>query len=96
MYLSAYQFDGDQDTLHEGYDRLVAAAPSGQLVVNLCVDRPGGITVFDSCPSRADFESWSTGEEFQAMLTKVGLPTPRVEPLGEVYLATGSLLAAAS
>jgi hypothetical protein len=44
-----------------------------------------GITVHDACPSRADFDGFTSGEEFRAALSRAGLPFPRIEPVGEIH-----------
>ncbi len=45
----------------------------------------GDPAVLDGCASRAAFEAFSTGEQFRSALAAAGLPTPRVQPLGEVH-----------
>jgi len=83
MFLGAFHFDGDLDTIVRGYARLLAAYPPDSLL-HVAIDRANGITVYDACPSRADFDAFTSGEGFRAAVASAGLPFPRIEPLGEV------------
>lgn len=94
MHLAAYHFDGDQDQLEDAYERMMASFPSDDVILNVNVRRTGGITVYDMCPTDADFESFSTSEEFAAAVKAAGLPTPRIESVGEVRATYGSTLVA--
>jgi len=87
MFLGAYTFDGDPAELVPAYDRLLASFPAGALPLHVCVTRDDGITVFDACPSRAVFAAFSTGPEFAGAIAAAGLPSPRVEQLGDVHAA---------
>jgi len=87
VFLGAYHFDGDTGALLDGYDRMVAQFPPGVLELNVCVARDDGITVFDACPSGDVFAGFSQSAEFLAAVSTAGLPTPRVEPLGDVHAA---------
>jgi hypothetical protein len=84
MFLSVYHFDGDPATLHSAHDRLLTTYPIGPTDLHLCLAREHGISVVDSCPSRDVFEAFSVSPEFRSALAEVGLPEPRVQPLGEV------------
>ena len=88
MFLGAYHFDGVPPDLTAAYDRLVAQFPPGVIELNVCVVRDDGVTVFDACPSRDTFTGFSQSAEFLAAVAAAGLPTPRVEPLGDVLAAT--------
>ena len=90
MFLSAYHFEGDAAALVEAYDRMRALFPPDALVFHACVVADAGITVFDGCPSRADFATFSTGPQFRGAVAAAGLPTPRIEPLGEVHVAVAN------
>jgi len=85
MHLGTYRFEGDPDDLLAGYDRMLAGFPTDTLLVHLCVRRPDGITIIDTCPSAADFRSFSTSPEFHAALDAAGLPTPEIDSMGEVH-----------
>jgi hypothetical protein len=87
MFLGAYHFDGDPAELRAGYDRLRAGFPADSLDLHVCVVRADGLTVFDACPSQEVFQGFSTGPDFAAALAAAGLPTPRVEELGDVHSA---------
>jgi hypothetical protein len=83
VFLSVYHFDGDPASLLPGYDRMFAdLRPDG---VHACVVREDGISVYDGCPSRAEFVAFSTGDAFRTALATAGLPSPRIEALGEVH-----------
>jgi len=86
-HFAAYHFDGERDELLTGYDRLLASYPPEILDLNVCVVTDGGITVYDSCPSREVFEEFSRSPEFAAAVAAAGLPQPRIEPLGEIHAA---------
>ncbi len=85
MFLSAYHFDGEPAALAAAHDRLFAQFPPESLDLHVCVLIDGGITVFDACPSREVFASFSGSAEFGQALAAAGLPQPRLEPLGEVH-----------
>ena len=87
MFLGAYHFDGLADELLVAYERLLAMFPPEKLDLHVCVVRDGGLTVYDACPSSAVFASFSAGDDFAGALRTAGLPTPRVEPIGEVHTA---------
>ncbi len=93
MFLGAYHFDGDAAALVEAYDRMRAFFPPDALAFHACVVAEGGITVFDGCPSRADFATFSTGPQFRGAVAAAGLPTPRIEPVGEVHAAVANAAA---
>ena len=87
-FLSAYDFDGDPDELLAGYDRLVGALPPDTLILNVCIRRDGGITVFDACPDRQTFDAFSSSDDFASALADAGLPSPTtVRPLGAIHQA---------
>jgi hypothetical protein len=87
MFLGAFQLDGDPQALLSGYERLMETYPPNGLDLHVCVRRDRGITVYDACPTRADFEAFTTSSEFRTALAAAGLPEPRIDGLGEVYLA---------
>ena len=89
MFFSAYHFAGDPTELAAGYDRLLGTFPEGEIILNICVQRPDGITVYDTCPSEADFLAFSRGPDFAAALQAAGLQAPRIEPLGNVHALIG-------
>ena len=80
MFLGAFHFDGAVDELTPAYDRMLAGYPPDSLQLHVSVVRDGGITVFDACPSRTDFEQFTAG----GALAAAGLPWPRIEPIGDV------------
>ena len=87
MFLGAFHFDGEPQALLSGYERLMQTYPPDSLDLHVCVRRDRGITVYDACPSQADFEAFTTGSEFRAAVAAAGLPAPRIEGLGDVQVA---------
>jgi hypothetical protein len=85
MFLGAFHFDGDLDDALPAYKRLMATCPPDSLLLHMSIERENGLTVYDACPSRADFDGFTSGEDFRAALAAAGLPFPRIEPLGEVH-----------
>jgi hypothetical protein len=84
MFLSAYHFDGPTDELLPAYGRLQVSFPPDSVELQICIAREGGITIYDACPSRTVFEDFHRSPEFLSTVADVGLPVPRVEPLGDV------------
>jgi hypothetical protein len=87
MFLGAYHFDGHADELLPAFHRLLDGFPPGAVQLLLCVGTASGLTVFDTCPSRAEFEAFSGGDTLRAALAAAGLPRPRVEPIGDLHHA---------
>jgi hypothetical protein len=87
MFLGAYHFDGEHDTLLASYNKLVDGFPPDAFDLHACLVTPRGITVLDACPSRDVFERFSVSDEFLGAVRDAGLPRPRVEPLGDVERA---------
>jgi hypothetical protein len=85
MFLGAYHFDGQPDELLDSYDRLLASFPPDAIDLHVCVVYDGGLTVFDACPSAAVFAAFSSGPELAGAVQAAGLPSPRVEPIGDVH-----------
>ena len=84
MFLSVYRFQGEPSALLAGHARLLETIPASSVQLNASVARPDGLDVYDSCPSRAVFEAFSSGPGFAEALAHAGLPSPRIEPLGEI------------
>jgi len=85
VFLSAYHFDGEPAAPAAAHDRRVERLPVQTLGLHLRVHRDRGLTVLDTCPSRAKFVAFSRSAEFRDALPAAGLPRPRlVKPLGEV------------
>jgi hypothetical protein len=59
----------------------------GDADLQICTRADDGIVVLDACPSKADFEQFSTSSAFADALASVGLPTPSARPLGPVHRA---------
>jgi hypothetical protein len=85
MFLAAYHFDGDPAVLVAGYDRMLQGFPPDAFELHACVTTDAGISVYDACPTRAEFERFRTGAEFRDAVAAAGLPLPRIEPLGEMH-----------
>jgi hypothetical protein len=91
MFFASYELAGDPDTLLAAHERMVAGFPTDSFLLHLSVRTETGITIYDSCPSREQFEVFSSSDEFAAALAAAGLPTPRVTPIGDVhYLYVGA------
>jgi len=86
-FLGAYHFDGEPRELVPAYDRLMERFPVEAAVLHVCVLGEAGITVLDACPSQSVFREFSRSAEFLGAVASAGLPLPRVEPLGDVYVA---------
>lgn len=87
MYLSVYRFKGDTAALAAAYERLLASMPTHKFDLHACVERPGGIEVYDACPTREVHEAFVASAEFRGALAHAGLPPPEVVPLGETRAA---------
>ena len=78
MHLGIYRFEGEPEDLLRAYDRLAATIPPGNVSWHLCAVEPGGIVVYDTCPSEAAFTAFANGPEFAAAVRAAGLPEPAV------------------
>jgi hypothetical protein len=87
LYLGALHFDGDPDALLLAYHRLLERFPPETLVLHICVRQDDGLTVLDACPTKEIFTEFTGGDAFRGAVAGAGLPTPRVEPLGDVHVA---------
>jgi len=87
VFLGAYHFAGDPTELVAAHDRMTAQFPPVVFDLHVCVARDDGIVVFDACPSREVFTDFSRSPDFLRAVADAGLPTPRVEPLGDVHSA---------
>ena len=87
MFLGAFHLDGEPQALLPAYERLMQTYPPDSLDLHVSVQREHGLTVYDACPSRADFEAFTTSSEFRAALAAAGLPEPRIEAIGDVHIA---------
>ena len=87
MFLSAYTFTGDRDALLAGYHLLVENLGADNLDLNISVVTADGLTVLDGCPSREEFEHFTTSPDFAAAMQSAGLPIPVITPLGEIHVA---------
>jgi hypothetical protein len=87
MILSAYHFQGDALSLMDCHRRMMELFPPTGLDLHIAVTHEQGLTVYDSCPDLATQRAFLASPEFAGALAQVGLPTPRVEVLGEVHFA---------
>jgi hypothetical protein len=87
MFLGSYAFDGDPAELLPAYERMLAQIPVGDIALHVCVVRDHGLLVLDSCPSRADFDAFTSSEAFSLAVRDAGLPHARIVHLGEVHRA---------
>jgi hypothetical protein len=96
MFLGSYHFEGDPDELLAGYWRMREIIPADELDLHVCARTPRGVIVFDTCPDEATLRAFGTSESFRQATAAAGLPTPRIEPLGEVVSTIVSPIVAAS
>jgi hypothetical protein len=87
MILGAYQFDGDPETLMESHRRMMELFPPSGLDLHVAVTHAKGLTVLDGCPDLATHQAFVASPEFRGAIAQVGLPTPKVEVIGEVHFA---------
>lgn len=87
MYLGIYSFEGEPAAMLAGYERLVGGIPRDNLLWHACVQRAGGIDVYDACPSRGAFERFAASAEFRGALAAAGLPAPTITRLGDAHAA---------
>jgi hypothetical protein len=85
MYVATYTFTGDPTDLAGRYDAMLAEFPPDEIILHVCAVGENTLTILDTCPDRATFESFSTGPDFAAALRRHGLPTPTVVGLGELH-----------
>jgi hypothetical protein len=83
MYLARYAFDGDPADLLAKH-RQLHDQMADQIALQIVVERPDGVDVYDACPSEEQFRDFSASAEFLAAIRALGLPVPRVEGLGAV------------
>jgi hypothetical protein len=82
VYLGIYDIEGDPEELLAAYDRLMSSMPEDQIYLHACAVRADGITIYDACPTKEAFESFSTSDEFRSAAEAAGLPWPsRIEGL---------------
>jgi hypothetical protein len=87
MHFGVYRFEGEPAALLAGYERLLSTIPSDQLLLHVCVERPGAIEVYDACPTIEAFEAFAASREFRDAVEGAGLPRPSVTRLGDVRAA---------
>ena len=90
MYFGVYHFTGDSAALRRSYDSL-ADHFGDEVILNLCVTTADGISVYDTCPSREEFEAFSRSKRFRSALEGAGLPEPRLELIGAVHAASANV-----
>jgi hypothetical protein len=87
MFIGRYDFDGHVPDLLAAYDRLMLEVPAEGIHFHACVSHAGGITIYDCCPTREVFESFSTSWWFEEAARAAGLPPARVTAIGDVHAA---------
>ena len=87
MILSAYEFQGDPESLLDCHRRMMELFPPAGLDLHLAVTHEHGMTVYDSCPDLPTHQAFVASPEFAGALAQVGLPTPTIDVLGEVHFA---------
>jgi hypothetical protein len=87
MFLGTYRIEGDATQLTQAYERLLATLPQSGLKLHVCVPDEGGLWIFDTCPTRADFVAFAASTELRDAMKWAGLPPPQVVPVGDVHAA---------
>ncbi|MEV4316543.1 hypothetical protein [Actinocrispum sp. NPDC049592] len=85
MYLTAYHFAGDPQRILAGYETMMKDFPVESLQLHLSVVTFHGLSVFDGCPSYDEAVEFAQSDGFLKAIADAGLPSPRVEHLGEVH-----------
>jgi hypothetical protein len=75
MHASIWRFEGDPDELLRGYEGMLAEIPPQVMVLHACLRAPDGLVLIDSCPTKADFDSFASGR-FVELRRRHGLPDP--------------------
>jgi hypothetical protein len=76
MHASIWRFAGDPDELMRGYDAVLAELGPENMQLQLCLRAEDGIVLVDICPSREDFEAFSSGDAFRELRRRHGMPDP--------------------
>jgi len=74
MFLGVYRFKGQADELLAAYDRLMATMPMEDLELHVCTHNDQGIAIYDTCPSREEFDTFANGESLRDALAAAGIP----------------------
>jgi hypothetical protein len=85
MFMASYELTGDPDALLAAHEWMISGFPTDSFLLHLSVRTEQGVTIYDCCPSRDQFEAFSSSPEFAAALAEAGLPTPKVTPIGDIY-----------
>ena len=85
MYLSPYFFDGEPPALAAAHRRMIAEHfPAQTLSPHAPLWTGTGFAIPEACPSNQVQDAFPASPEFRGALAAVGLPEPRIEPLGDV------------
>ena len=84
MFLSVYRFAGEPVPLAAAHARMLAQIPPSNIELHFAVPHPGGLDVYDGCPTREVAEAFSGSEAFAGLLKAVGLPTEISDIPGEL------------
>jgi len=87
MFLGIYRFEGHPEQLQNAYDTMIGMIPANNLHLHVCVPDAHGLWIYDSCPTREVFQSFAESNDFRTLLRTVGLPEPRVMPIGDIHTA---------
>jgi hypothetical protein len=77
MHISIWRFQGDPDELLRSYERILSEIPPQVMVMHACLRAPDGLVLIDSCPTKADLDSFANGR-FVELRRRHGLPDPVV------------------
>jgi hypothetical protein len=73
VHCSIWRFTGDPDELERGYLALMADVPETNNVLHACAKTPGGLVMFDTCPSKEVFDAFFSRDEVRALFERHGL-----------------------
>ena len=79
MHCSLWRFEGDPDDLERKYLAVMAEVPESNHVLHAAARTPGGLLIFDTCPSEEVYREFFDPEgPVSALFEKHGLvPTTR-------------------
>jgi len=86
MLMGSYRFEGDPKQLSEAYEKLLESLPTTNMQLQVCVTDDNGMTIYDTCPSKEVFLSFSSSADMKDMMTSAGLPAPTVTQIGPVFM----------
>jgi hypothetical protein len=75
------------DELASRYEAMTASIPAESMRFSACARHTGGIAVFDTCPSKAVFDEFSTSAGFRSLVEAHDLDAPECVVDGPAVIA---------